>query len=147
MKLVDELKVALADTFAFYLKAHYYHWNVEGVDFAQHHNFLGELYNEVWAAVDGIAEQIRTLDAYAPGSLGRFKELTSVEDDVTIPTALNMMKKLQADNDKVLASLNKANKSAEEAGKLGIANFIQDRIQAHDKHGWMLRAISKASHG
>jgi starvation-inducible DNA-binding protein len=143
MKLSDELKVVLADTFALYLKAHYYHWNVEGVDFAQHHNFLEELYNEVWGAVDGIAEQIRTLDVYVPGSLGRFKELTSVEDDVTIPTALNMIKKLQADNVKVIASLTKAYKSAEEAGKLGISNYLQDRIQAHEKHGWMLRAISK----
>jgi starvation-inducible DNA-binding protein len=143
MKLSDELKVALADTFAFYLKAHYYHWNVEGVDFAQYHKFLNRLYSEVWGAVDGIAEQIRTLDVYVPGSLGRFKELTSVEDDVTIPTALNMIKKLQADNVKVIASLTKAYKSAEEAGKLGISNYIQDRIQAHEKHGWMLRAISK----
>jgi len=143
MKLVDELKVALADTFAFYLKAHYYHWNVEGADFAQYHDFLNGLYNEVWGAVDGIAEQIRTLDAYVPGSLGRFKELSSVEDESSIPTALNMIKKLQADNVKVIASLTTAYKSAEEAGKLGVSNFIQDRIQAHEKHGWMLRAISK----
>jgi starvation-inducible DNA-binding protein len=69
MELVEALKKAQATTFALYLKAHNFHWNVEGPDFAQYHSFLGDFYEEVFGAVDTIAELIRTLDAYAPGSV------------------------------------------------------------------------------
>lgn len=143
MALADDMKVALADTFAFYLKTHNYHWNVEGPNFSEYHSFLNGLYDEVWAAVDAIAEHIRTLDVYVPGSFSRFKELSTIEDETKIPNAATMMSRLEADNRKVIASLTTAQKSAEEAGKIGIANFFQDRIDIHEKHGWMLRSFSK----
>ena len=143
-ELEQALKEALANTFAFYLKAHYFHWNVEGVDFSQHHTFLGGLYEEVHGAVDAIAEGIRTLDIYVPGSFSRFKELTSIQDETTIPSAVSMMTRLKDDNEKVLDSLNKAYELAEKAKKYGVSNLIQARIEAHEKHGWMLRSIIKA---
>jgi starvation-inducible DNA-binding protein len=74
--LIEIMRKVLADAYAFQLKANNYHWNVEGPNFVQYHDFLGELYNEVFAATDMIAEQIRALDAYAPGSFTRFLELT-----------------------------------------------------------------------
>lgn len=145
MALADDMKVALAETFAFYLKAHNYHWNVEGPHFSEYHAFLNGLYDEVWLAVDAIAEHIRTLDTYVPGSFSRYKELSSIEDETKIPNASTMMTRLEADNKKLIATLTKAQKSAEEAGKVGIANFFQDRIDIHEKHGWMLRSFTKGS--
>ena len=142
--LADALKVALADTFAFYLKAHNFHWNITGPNFAEYHTFLGGLWEETFSAVDLIAEGIRTLDAFAPGSFTRYKELATIEDELKIPSAMDMLKKLEADNQKVLASLVKAYDLAETAKKHGISNFIQDRITAHEKHGWMLRSFIKA---
>lgn len=143
-KLAEALKVALADTFAFYLKAHNFHWNVTGPHFAEYHGFLGGLWEEVFGAVDLIAEGIRTLDAFAPGSFSRYKELSSIEDELNIPEASVMLSNLSADNEKVLASLTKAYEIAESAKKYGISNFLQDRITAHEKHGWMLRSFKKA---
>lgn len=142
--LVDALKVSLADTFAFYLKAHNFHWNITGPDFAQYHKFLGDLWEETFDAVDVIAEGIRTLDAFAPGSFTRFKELSTIEDETKIPSALDMLKKLESDNEKVLVSLHKAYMLAEKEMKHGVSNVIQDRITAHDKWGWMLRSFTKA---
>lgn len=142
--LTEQLKVALADTFSFYLKAHNYHWNVEGPNFPQYHSFFGDLYAEAWAATDVIAEGIRTLDSYAPASYTRFKDLSTIEEETKIPQPMTMVTRLQADNQKVLKSLTAAYKTAEAQGKLGISNMLQDRIQAHEKHGWMLRSISKA---
>ena len=143
-ELTDAMKVALADTFAFYLKAHNFHWNVTGPDFAQYHSFLGDLWEEVFTGVDLIAEGIRTLDAFAPGSFTRYKELSTIEDELKIPAALDMLKKLSSDNEKVLASLHKAYMLAEKDMKHGISNFLQDRITAHEKWGWMLRSFIKA---
>jgi len=142
-ELVEALKKAQATSFAFYLKAHNFHWNVEGPDFAQYHDFLSNLYNEVFIAVDTIAELIRTLQAYAPGSLTRFKELSTIEDELSVPKALVMIARLNGDNQRLLIVLNEAYRIAEAADKFGISNAIQDRITAHEKHGWMLRSFTK----
>jgi len=142
-ELVEALKKAQATSFAFYLKAHNYHWNVEGSNFAEYHEFLGDLYAEVFGAVDAIAEHCRTLDAYVPGSFSRFQELSSIEDELSVPTGRMMMSKLLADNQRVIGDLMAAHREAEILGKRGIVNFLEDRIDKHDKHGWMLRSFTK----
>jgi starvation-inducible DNA-binding protein len=141
--LVDDLKRVQADTFAMYAKAHYYHWNVEGPDFVQYHEFLGELYGELFAAVDPIAEHVRQLDAYSPGVHRMLMELTKIQDDNTVPAALEMMRRLLADNDTVMEGLITAYMAADAAGELGLANYLQDRLDIHKKHRWMLRSILK----
>ena len=143
MTTSDTLKVALADTFALYLKAHYFHWNVTGPDFHEYHEFLSNFYEEVYGAVDPLAELIRTTGEYSPGSFSRFAELTTIDEQRGIPTAVEMIRELLADNYKVLASLQQAYDTAEEERRLGISNFIQDRLTAHEKHKWMLTAFSR----
>ena len=141
--LIDELKKVHADAFTFYLKAHFYHWNVEGSDFPQYHDFLQNLYQEVFASVDTLAELIRTLDSYAPGTLTRLKELTTIEETDDVPDAKTMMSRLLQENNILRASLLTAYTTADTTGEVGISNFLQDRIQAHEKHAWMLRSILK----
>lgn len=141
--LIEIMRKVLAETYAFQLKANYYHWNVEGPNFPQYHRFLGKLYEEVFDATDEIAEQIRTMDAYAPGSFTRFMELSEIECDTTIPTAIDMIRRLAEDNDKLLNTLNVAFKLANEFDKQGLADYIAGRIDAHNKHGWMLKSTSK----
>ena len=142
-ELVEALKKVQATSFSFYLKAHNYHWNVEGHSFSEYHSFLGTLYTEVFDAVDGIAEHIRTLDAYVPGSLTRFQQLSSIEDELGVPTSRMMMAKLFADNQRVITDLISAHRIAEAAGRRGIVNFLEGRIDVHDKHSWMLRSFTK----
>ena len=141
--LVDTLKTTLADTFVLYFKAHSYHWNVEGPDFPQYHDFLQNLYQEVFASIDSLAELIRTLDSYAPGTLTRLKELTTIEETDDVPDAKTMMTRLLQENNILRASLLTAYTTADTTGEVGISNFLQDRIQAHEKHSWMLRSILK----
>lgn len=139
----ESLKNVLANTFAMYLKAHGFHWNVEGPDFVQLHDFFGTLYLELFGAIDPIAEHIRAIDQYAPNSMARMIALADVKEVSNIPTAQAMIKQLESDNKIVMASLMKAYQAAEKEKELGLANFLQDRIDIHAKHGWMLRSISK----
>ena len=141
--LVETLKTTLADTFVLYFKAHSFHWNIEGSDFAQYHEFIGNFYEDVFGSVDSIAELIRTMDAYAPTSLARLQALTQMDEEENIPSAREMLVRLRQDNDKYLAQLVKTYNEAETASEFGVSNHIQDRIQAHEKHAWMLRAITK----
>lgn len=141
--LVEMMRKVLADTFAMYLKAHNYHWNVEGTNFPQYHEFFGNLYEELHGAVDPIAEEIRSLDAYAPGSFSRFMELTDIQDELNVPMGRDMAVKLLADNAIVLSTLNMAFKLADQFDKQGLADFVAGRIDVHNKHAWMLRSITK----
>lgn len=143
-KLIEEMKVLLASVFSLYLKTHYFHWNVEGPNFPQYHSFLNDLYEEIYDSIDAIAEEIRTLNAYAPGSLSRYSALSLVEDETAIPDPMRMIKILYMDNLIVIEQLKKINKMAEEENAVGLANFIQDRVDKHYKHDWMLRSITKA---
>lgn len=143
-ELVAALKITLANTFVMYFRAHSYHWNVEGVEFSQYHDFFGDLYNELFDAADPIAEQIRALDAYAPISLMEMYSQKTLEEDTTRTILIaDMLSKLQDSNNKVLESLNKAYELANSAKQLGLANFLQDRMDKHKKHGWMIRASIK----
>ena len=141
--LADLLKTYLASTFAYYLKAHMFHWNVEGPDFGELHEFFSNIYEDAFGAVDPIAEHIRALNSYAPGSLTRFAQLSVIDDQINIPNALKMIKELEMDNNKLKDELTKAYKLAETANEAGLSNFLQDRIDIHAKHGWMLRSIGK----
>lgn len=143
-ELVEKMKVVLADSYAFVIKASNYHWNVEGPNFPQYHELFGNLYEEVDGSIDSTAEHIRALDAYAPGSFSRFKELATIEDELNVPEAREMIVRLLGDNTKIINTLTEAFKAAEAANEVGLSNYLQDRIDIHKKHGWMLRATSKA---
>lgn len=141
--LVEMMKKVLADTFTMYLKAHNFHWNVEGSNFPQYHEFYGNLYEELHGAVDPIAEQIRALDSYVPGSMGRYLELTDIEEEVNVLSGVEMARKLTIDNAMVINTLTMAFKLAETFEQHGLSNFLQDRIDIHKKHAWMLKSIQK----
>jgi starvation-inducible DNA-binding protein len=93
--------------------------------------------------VDGLAEHVRQLDAYAPAAHRMLMELTKIQDDNTVPADVEMIKKLLTDNDVVLEGLLLCYMTAEESKELALANFLQDRIEAHTKHRWMLKATTK----
>lgn len=144
METLQELmKKVLAETFALYLKAQNYHWNVEGPNFVQLHDFFGNYYTEVYGAVDQIGEEIRALDAYTPASFGRFMELSEIKDETAVPDASTMVKRLLDDNDKIIQTLDMAAKLAGKFDAVGLQDFLTGRIDAHKKHRWMLKSISK----
>src|SRR6056300_400304 len=98
-------KQAFADSFLFYMKAHYFHWNVEGRHFSQDHELFGKIYEEVYGALDKFAEEIRTLDTYAPGVFDRFMDLSQIEQEARIIDAEEMHSKLIDSNSKVIQIL------------------------------------------
>ena len=141
--LIEQLKTILGTNFALYLKAHGYHWNIEGPNFPQYHDFLNGFYNDVFLQTDSIAEHLRALNSYAPGSLSRMLELADLQEATNIPDAIAMMRELAADNDRFIMHLRAGIVAADGANEPAVGNFIQDILDAHQKHGWMLRSIIK----
>ena len=142
-QLIEQMKVILGTNFGLYFKAHTFHWNVEGPNFAEYHGFLGTFYESVFDQTDLIAEHIRALGSYAPTTLARMMELSKVQDIVAIPSPLIMMSELAADNDKYINELRAGIAIADAADEPAVGNFIQDILDAHQKHGWMLKSFTR----
>lgn len=143
-KVATSLKSLLADVFLFYLKAHGYHWNVEGPDFSQYHELFGEIYEDAYSSIDTIAENIRKLDEAAPFRMERLVKLAKIEDKAsTSNSAKALAKDLLSHNEELLDQLNKAYDVANDEKQQGIANFLAERIDMHQKWSWQLRASTK----
>jgi len=143
-ELIMMLKALLSDTVALKFKAHGYHWNVEGDDFPQAHAFFEMIYNDYEEAIDGFAENLRRLDTYAPFKLSRFLELSQNVAETDVSSDFSVMSAdLLASNDAVLNKLKDAFDIASTAREQGIANFLAERIDLHQKWHWQLKAVIK----
>lgn len=139
--LIELMKKVLADSFALYVKGLNFHWNCTGSNFPIYHDFFGRFYEEINGSIDSTAEHIRTLDAFAPGSMTRFLELTEIKCELNVPSSLEMVKKLLDDNTLLLHTLIITFNVAEKLNLQGLADYIAGRIDAHKKHEWMLKSI------
>ena len=143
-ELIASLKIALGNTYVMYFKTHSFHWNVEGIMFPQYHEFFQGIYEDVYGAVDPLAENLRKLEEYAPISLDEIvKHSTISEENTRIVLIRDMLTSLEVANQETISSLNKVFDLATKNKKQGLANFVADRIDQHEKHGWMLRASIK----
>ncbi len=140
-----EISVALshllADSYTLYLKTHNFHWNVEGPQFSTLHEMFMAQYTEMWTALDLIAERIRALGHYAPGSYKQFSELTSIEESDKVPNAEEMLKQLLKGHEAVARTARKAFPAAENGSDEGTLDLLTQRIQLHEKTAWMLRSM------
>lgn len=143
-ELKTAIKVLLANATVMYYKAHQFHWNVEGIEFTQYHEFFGDLYTDVYNSVDPIAELLRKLDDYAPVSIDELYKYKTLEEETTrVELLVDIFKILIAANEELLVSLNKVFDLANSEKQQGVCNFIADRIDTHQKHAWFLRASDK----
>lgn len=142
--MIETSKQAMANTFVMYFKAQSYHWNVEGINFPQLHEFFGNLYEELQGAVDPFAEEIRALGEYAPKNLDEVFRLKTIDGDNVATSASAMVADLLIANDQSIVTLNKLFGELDAAGEQGFADFVAGRLDAHKKHGWMLKSILKS---
>jgi len=141
--LSDTLKQFLATTYAYTIKAQYFHWNVEGADFGQLHKFFQKIYDDANSAIDPIAEYIRTEEEYTPGSFERFQELSLIPGQIKVPRARLMLTELLADT-QIMQDLSKGLfDAATEAGREDIADFAANRQGAHGKYAWQIKSYLK----
>ena len=142
-KLTSAAKIAFASEYSFFVKSQNFHWNVEGPDFLEYHELFGKIYEEVYGAIDDFAEKIRAIGSYVPASFSRFSMLTQIDDEVAVPDQMSMVHELLNDNEKMNTILKMVYDLAEQSGEHGFSNFLAERMDAHRKHGWQLRASLK----
>lgn len=138
--VVEPLSVLLASSYTLYLKTHNYHWNVTGPMFTTLHTLFETQYTELALAVDEIAERIRALGAFAPGSYSAFARLSTVSEEKGRPAAKEMINNLVGDQEKLAAAARQVIEAAEAARDQASADLATRRLDVHEKNAWMLRS-------
>jgi len=141
--LTDNLKVLLASTQAFAIKSQNFHWNVEGSNFPQYHEFFNTLYEDVNATIDPIAEYIRILGHYTPGSLSRYAELSIIQDQTKIPRAQLMFAELLQDCHTLSQLVVNMFDEATNERQQGIANYMAELQDLYGKKAWFINSTLK----
>ncbi len=140
-QMADGLSTLLADSYMLYIKTHNFHWNVEGPMFNTLHLMFIDQYTELWNALDLIAERIRALGEYAPGSYKQFASLTSIKESEKVPKATKMIEELLAGHEIVIQTARKLFPLAEDQNDEVSCDLLTQRLQIHEKTAWMLRSL------
>ncbi len=135
------LSKVLADSYTLYLKTHNYHWNVTGPMFSTLHLMFETQYTELALAVDEIAERIRALGVFAPGSYKAFAELTDIKEETSVPPAEEMIRELVTGQETVIRSARSLFPLIQSASDEPSADLLTQRMQVHEKNAWMLRSM------
>src|SRR5581483_3038049 len=133
----------LADSYVLYLKTHGFHWNVEGPMFQTLHQMFMVQYTEIWNAIDPIAERIRALGHYAPGSYKDYAKLASIKEASGVPRAEGMVRELIAGQEAVAKTARSVLPLADEANDQPTLDLLTQRLDVHEKNAWMLRSLLK----
>jgi len=141
--IVQSLSRLLADTYVLYLKTHSFHWNVEGPMFQTLHQMFMDQYTETWNAIDLIAERIRSLGEYAPGTYREYARLTRIKETEGVPRAEEMVRLLIDGQEAVVRTAREALSVADEANDQPTLDLLTQRMQVHEKNAWMLRSLLK----
>ena len=139
--IIEGLEHLLADTYTLYLKTHNFHWNVTGPMFQTLHLLFMDFYTEQWAAVDLIAERIRSLGAPAPGTYEEFAKLTSIKPSDGLPKARQMIIELVEGQEAVARTARHMFNIAAKADDQPTCDLLTQRMQIHEKNAWMLRSL------
>jgi starvation-inducible DNA-binding protein len=140
-QIANVLAKVQADTYTLYLKTHNFHWNVTGPMFQTLHLMFEQQYNELWLAVDALAERIRALGFPAPGTYKQLASLSSIRDDEGVPKAQQMIRSLVEGHETVARTARNAFKIAEETHDQPTCDLLTQRMQIHEKTAWMLRSL------
>jgi starvation-inducible DNA-binding protein len=146
-RIADALSRVLADSYMLYLKTHNFHWNVTGPMFQTLHIMFMEQYTELWNALDNIAERIRALGHFAPGTYARFVELSSIKEEPGVPNAQEMIRQLVDGQEALIRTVREAFRVADEASDQPSAGMLSDRMEIHEKNAWMLRSFLENGQG
>jgi len=140
-KIAEGLSHLLADTFTLYLKTHNFHWNVTGPTFRTLHLMFEEQYNELWLALDAIAERIRALGFPAPATYAEYARLSSIKETPGVPEASEMVRILVQGQEAVARTARKMFPLADKNNDEPTADLLTQRMQVHEKTAWMLRSL------
>jgi len=143
-EVAKSLSTFLASTYTLYMKSLYYHWNVTGANFRSLHELFEDQYTDLSSAGDTIAERVRALGHFTPGTFAEFAKLSMVMEDASLPTTGGeMVNNLLKDHETCSLHARHTMKIAEKAEDEVTTDLMVERMAIHDEAAWMLRSITQ----
>ena len=141
--VVDGLNLVLADSYALMGLTHQAHWNIEGSDFFQLHKAFESQYEDLFEAVDEIAERVRALDSYAAGGLSRLAKMAEMDEFTAPLPQKDFVAGLIVAHEKTLEDSMRTREAAGQTNDLETQDLMIKRIAWHQKTVWMLKSYLK----
>jgi starvation-inducible DNA-binding protein len=139
--LASVLKTMLAEAYVLYHTIHGFHWNVKGTDFYEYHKMFNKIYDDIYESVDAIAENIKKLGEDAPFTMSQLVKISNIEEVGLISKdPKELSKKFIEMNEQYITNIKNVFNIADKNNEQGIANFIAERIDQHQKHNWFLKS-------
>ena len=139
--LMTALRKTLADAYVLYHTIHGFHWNLKGNDFYEYHKFFDEIVSDIYEHIDPIAENIVKLGGEAPFVMTELvKDANIKETNLISKDPIELARKFQEMNAQMITELKDTFKIANSVNEQGVANFIAERIDQHQKWDWFLKA-------
>tara|TARA_B100001989_G_scaffold230456_1_gene188511 strand:- start:76 stop:573 length:498 start_codon:yes stop_codon:yes gene_type:complete len=138
--IANALSTVLANSYALYLKTQFYHWNITGKNFMSLHTLFEEQYTELALAIDEIAERIRALGYFSPGTFKSFMNTSDIKEDESVPTSSTMLQNLIDASEICIRSCMEAKELCEDKDDV-TEDLMIARINVLQKNSWMLRSV------
>ncbi len=142
-ELISQLNLVLADSYALMSLTHLAHWNVEGPGFFALHTAFQTQYEELFTAIDEIAERVRSIGSYAIGGLATLADAAKIREFGSPLSQEGYVEALVAANEKVIADASAARDAAAAADDPETEDLMIGRITLHQKTVWMLKSYLK----
>jgi starvation-inducible DNA-binding protein len=139
-EMAAQLTLLLADTYALFLKTQNYHWNVTGKTFSALHGLFERQYQDLFGAIDEIAERIRSLGVPVPASMAEFQKRTSIRENSAYPRATEMILDLIDAHEVLIETSGIVFECAQSLDDFVSSDLAVRRMQFHEKSAWLLRS-------
>jgi starvation-inducible DNA-binding protein len=139
--VADALGPVLADSYQLFIKTQGVHWNVSGHNFYGQHKLTQAQYEDLYEAIDVIAERIRALGQPAPASYTAYGQMGRIRDEEGDGSADDLVRMLVRDNGLLCETLRAAIETAEAHDDVVSADLLTERLGKHEQNGWMLQMI------
>lgn len=141
-EIVKKVCQVLSDEFVLFVKTLNAHWNIEGADFYNKHQFFEIQYKEIIDIIDSVAERIRALGHYAPGTLNEFLQLTRLSEKRNDANdSSTYIRSLLEGHDAIIIFIREhLNEITNLYKDAGTGDFLSGLIETHETMSWKLRA-------
>jgi len=140
-QIIDGLKIMLSDMYILYIKTKNFHWNVTGPRFGPLHAMFEKQYEALDESIDEVAERIRALGAFSPGSCSEFQKYSSIKESTEFGSSADeMVAELADDHERMGEELSKFASKLDDLDDEVTAHLVLDKALWHQKMAWMLKA-------
>lgn len=142
-ELADLLNDLLANYSVFYQNTRGYHWNITGEKFFELHLKFEELYNDLFAKIDEVAERVLTLGYNPDHKFTEYMKISDIKESSEVSNGFVAVDEILSAFKVLLAKQRKILGLSGDIEDEGTNALMSDYIREQEKLVWMYSAFLK----